>query len=210
VRVVLVVRPDSVDALPDALRFLRNRGVREMEPSLDLWTRWSRDDMARLERAVAGGADVWGESLPDISVSWFDEKAAGLAGLPLPRCARCGFGRGEIAVAPSGRVYPCERLVGEDGAAAQATARQLGPAPAERETSAERDVCDNCAIRHLCSTFCRCSNYVRTGHVDRPDRLLCTLNRACVHETARVLRARCAPHRPHVGAGSLAAARPAT
>ena len=29
-------------------------------------------------------------------------------------CDRCSFGEREIAVAPSGNIYPCERLVAED------------------------------------------------------------------------------------------------
>ena len=39
----------------------------------------------------------------------------------------------------------------------------------------------------MCSTFCRCSNYVRTGNTRRPDLLLCAWNQACLNETAKIV-----------------------
>jgi len=48
-------------------------------------------------------------------------------------------------------------------------------------------VCTICTVSNLCSTTCRCSNYVRTGRVDRPDGLLCLLNQICLRETAQRL-----------------------
>jgi uncharacterized protein len=191
-RAVMVVRPDTLEWLADGVAFLRGMGVGCVEPSLDLWARWTEQDVARLEAAVGKLADLWGERLDDLSVGWLDEKAALLARLPIGPCARCGFGDGEIAVAPSGRLYPCERLIGED---AEDNAMRLPghalegedflgfPAPPARESAP----CSECDARALCSTTCRCSNYVRTGQCGLPDGLLCALNRACLRETARVL-----------------------
>ena len=42
-------------------------------------------------------------------------------------------------------------------------------------------------MAELCNTDCRCSNYVRTGDVSRPDGLLCLLDQTVYRETARVL-----------------------
>lgn len=193
IQVILVVRPDTLEALPDGLRFLAELGVRHLEPSLDVWAQWTPGDVARLERVVSACADVWRDGLPHRSIGWFDEKAAQLARLPMTPTARCGFGRGEIAVAPSGRLYPCERLIG-DGLPGSPMALAghalegddfLAVKPAEPRSD---ENCDACAMLAMCNTFCRCSNYVRTGSVRRPDRLLCAWNQACLIETARVLR----------------------
>jgi uncharacterized protein len=113
-RVVMVVRPDSVKFVPCGIRFLQSLGVRHIEPSLDVWARWTQDDIAKLEAAVAECAQIWRDGLPHHSIGWFDEKAAHLARLNMTPTARCGFGHGELAVAPSGRLYPCERLIGDD------------------------------------------------------------------------------------------------
>jgi uncharacterized protein len=187
--VVMVVRPDTVADLAGGIRHLRALGVRRIEPSLDLWTRWTREDAAALRRAIAAAADLWHADLPEHSLTWFDEKVGALSH-PAAPCARCGFGDGELAVAPSGNLYPCERLIGED---APANPMRLPghacddlPDFAPRPSPAGRDApaCTACALREQCNTVCRCSNFVRTGDVRRPDGLLCMLNQACLEDVA--------------------------
>jgi uncharacterized protein len=113
--VILVVRPDSVAALPDGIRHLRSLGVRRVEPSLDLWTHWTPDDLAPApSQPAAACAELWRDGLPDHAVSWFDEKLCAPFGRPRPRLLPLRYGAGQIAVAPSGNLYPCERLIGED------------------------------------------------------------------------------------------------
>jgi len=191
VRVMMVVRPDTAESLPEGIAWLRAEGVRHVDLALDLWTDWSRADAAGLQRSLARAADVWRAGLPDCSVGWFDEKAARLAGIPESPTARCGFGDGELAVAPSGNLYPCERLIGEDssGNPMRLAGHALDAGPFRRMAAPSRaaEGCSACAIQGQCQTTCRCSNYVRTGDVRRPDGLLCMLDRVLYRETARVL-----------------------
>jgi len=190
--VAMVVRPDTVERLPESIGYLYSLGVRRLEPSLDVWAAWEDRHIARLEGAIARCASLWRDGLPDRSIGWFDEKAAELAELPTPPTARCGFGHGEIAVAPSGRLYPCERLIGQD---AEDNCMALPGIVADGDDFLSYDaapgrsdmLCGTCAMRANCNTICRCSNYIRTGFVDRPDRLLCAWNQACLTQTARML-----------------------
>ncbi len=191
-RVVMVVRPDTLDSLPAGIEFLRQHGVRRIEPSLDVWTDWSEEDIARLEKVIARCAEIWRAGLPSVSIGWFDEKAAQLAKLSRNPVPRCGFGRGEITVAASGRLYPCERLVGddaEDNPMALAGHVLDGDDFLHVEVPSEHPehACGECAMLGMCSTFCRCSNYVRTGNTRRPDLLLCAFNQACLNETAKII-----------------------
>ena len=184
--VVMVVRPDTVDRLLEGLAYLRDRGVHAFEPSLDLWATWTPADVVRLEEAVTQCADLWRAWLPEASVSWFDEKLAALAAVPLGPCARCRFGDGELAIAPSGRVYPCERLVGSDAADSPhllPTHVLDGQSVSSSDCDGGETVCSRCSLSSLCNTFCRCSNYVRTGDYGRPDGLLCRWNKACIRAT---------------------------
>jgi uncharacterized protein len=190
-RVSMVVRPDTAVVLPEGIEYLLRLGVRQIEPTLDLWACWTIEEIALLKQAVARSARIWRDHLPDVSIGWFDEKAAVLAGVPATPTARCGFGRGELAVAPSGRLYPCERLIGEDrpdqplqlpGHALEGEDfLDISGAPGRSHPA-----CDVCTMLGTCNTICRCSNYVRTGDVSRPDRLLCVWNQACLDEVARV------------------------
>ncbi len=191
--VIVVVRPDTLALLPEGIQFLQKLGARHIEPSLDLWTKWTEADESRLEEIIVRCADVWRDGLPHHSIGWFDEKLAQLAKLKVTATARCGFGMGEIAVAPSGRLYPCERLIGEDragdpialtGNVDDGGADFLSVRPS---TPRNDEACTQCAMLSMCNTFCRCSNYVRSGQVSHPDRLLCRWNQKCLLETARVM-----------------------
>jgi uncharacterized protein len=191
-RVVMVVRPDTVCHLAAGIRFLREQGVRHVVPALDLWATWSPADAGQLRAVLADCAELWLSGLPGCSVAWFDEKAGQLAGVPVEGTARCGFGDGTLAVAPSGNLYPCERLIGDDGSGNAMRlpghaldGAEFAPLPPPPRTGGP---CAECRIQSQCSTYCRCGNYVRTGDINRPDGLLCLLDRALVRETMRVLR----------------------
>ena len=192
-RVLMVVRPDTVEHLPEGVAFLRERGVRQIDPSLDLWTTWTADDGARLEAAVQSLAGLWRSGLPEHGLGWFDETLLRLTNPPFDPSARCGFGKGEVAVAPSGRLYPCERVIGEDRAP---HALALPGHVLEGDdflfkrgrTGAGADLCRSCAIQPFCGTTCPCSNYIRTGNPSRPDGLLCLLERSLTAAVGRTIR----------------------
>lgn len=196
-RVVMVVRPDNCEQLCAGMEYLYACGVRQFVPSLDLWTAWTRAAGARLQQAIRGAAEFWRDRLPECGVSWFDEKAVRIAGVPVEEIARCGFGVAEIAVTPAGNLYPCERLVGADTPenpmrlAGDVFAGEdfLAYRPAPNSLAAE---CSQCSLQQQCSTSCRCSNYVRSGDTNRPDGLLCLWDQTCHRETVRVLESRTA------------------
>jgi uncharacterized protein len=145
-----------------------------------------------LETCIDELADLWLHHLPSRSLSWFDVKAAELMGLPSEETVRCSFGAGEVAVAPSGNLFPCERLIGEDRpenpmrlpghVLSQPDFLSFAPNPFAR-----CGACSQCALNPMCNTDCRCSNFIRTGNPNKPDGLLCRLNKAISRSTARVL-----------------------
>jgi uncharacterized protein len=201
--VVMVVRPDTVDELAAGVQRHRENGVGRVHISLDLWTKWSRDALTGLRVQIGRAAEIWRAGLPQFSVNWFDEKTAYLAKLPLPK-HRCGFGQWELTVVPSGRMYPCERLIGADEPDSPTrldghvmdrddflnmpTPHCLSSAPAEAcDASGTCDSCTGCEIEDMCDMTCQCSNYARTGDTSRPDGLLCAVSQTCLTETARVL-----------------------
>ena len=191
--VISVVRPDTVEYIADGLRFLQSEEVEMVDLSLDLWTPWPACALEKLEAELAKAADVWRSGLPQFGVNWFNEKTVELCQIPVGETARCGFGKGEVAVAPSGNLYPCERLIGEDRVGN--TARMPG-------TIFDGNDFLNLALPSLntrgeceetvCGLSCSCSNFVRTGSTERSDSLLNRLDRVCSRETRRVLGGRVA------------------
>jgi uncharacterized protein len=192
-RVAMVVGPRTVRALPEGIEFLRRMGVSQVEPSLDLWARWGSEDGAALGTAVHEAGKLWRSGLPRHGIGWFDEKAVRLLGVPVRDTARCGFGAGSIAVAPSGRLYPCERLIGEDKSDNRfrlpGDVRQgddflgIGASNPARD----REGCSSCALRSVCATDCPCGNAIRTGDPSRPDGLLCLLDRLVTAEVSALV-----------------------
>lgn len=201
--VVSVVRPGTVDRLVEGARFLADRGARRLEPSLDWRAEWREPDVARLVEAVHGLGRLWAERQGDLSIGWLDAKLARLVGLARGAPPSCAFGRGEVAVAPSGRLYPCERLVEENrpglpqggwGARGHVL-DDVGPfGPLAVGSCASADpACGECAAAPACASGCACANLARTGRPDQPDGLVCALEQACLDAATLALRRRRLP-----------------
>lgn len=187
--VVAVISPDNVRFMTKNIRFFRDMGVRYIEFNLNLWSEWSRSDISALEDAVAESVPLWYESLPDIGINWFDEKMLLLTGNYIHE--KCGFGNGEIAVAPSGSLYPCERLIGEEKSEMRIEDDIFTADDFLTDYAPERRVCSSCAscsAVSMCGSDCRCSNYIRSGDIDTPDNLLCSLEKRCFCEVSGIIK----------------------
>lgn len=62
-RVVMVVRPDTVDLLAESVEFLCGQGVRELNPALAVPPFWSEADLHRLHLALDACHDLWPQRL---------------------------------------------------------------------------------------------------------------------------------------------------
>ena len=104
----------------------------------------------------------------------------------------CKFGKGDVAVAPSGRLYPCERLVGEDDREALCVGdldRGLDPSRVEAllaGRSRPDPECVACELRPRCKHWCGCANFETTGDPARVSPLVCFFERAFIAEADRV------------------------
>jgi len=185
---VTVVRPDTLARLADGLAHLRSLDVARFALSVDLWATWSADDLALLDTTIDRLADLWRSWLPDCGIDLFDTRVALLTRLAKrPGSSRDGFGEGRLAVAPSGRLYPNERLVGEDNAANPLrlpgvlddyldfldlrSPRAPGDDPAAEPEGGSR-----------------CNNYIRTGSTVASDILLRTLDTAAERAVRRIIK----------------------
>jgi uncharacterized protein len=192
-RVVSVVRPSNVERLAAGARFLVARGVTALHPSLDYAAPWRHADVATLAAAVSALGALYAERFPSVSIAWFESKLAVLGGY-LDAPLACEFGRGEIAVAPSGRTYPCGRLVTDDRPGKWVLGHVddgAGPFAASQASCVPRasSACGGCAVRFACSNSCACANIARTGSPDQPDGIICALEQASLDATRDVLTA---------------------
>lgn len=186
-QVVSVVRPDSVARVADGARLLADRGVRAIVHSFDLSAPWGPADAPRVQQAVRELRDLWVERFAELRLALLEGKASLLLSPSLPK-PTCGVGEGEVAVAPSGRLYPCERLVQDDAPGPFAAGHvddDDGPLRLARSFSARPGPgtpCAPCTTAPVCANACACANLARTGAPDRPDGLICTLEQAALRE----------------------------
>jgi radical SAM protein with 4Fe4S-binding SPASM domain len=103
----------------------------------------------------------------------------------------CGFAVEEMVVAPSGRIYPCERMVGEDAGRFAIGSAADGIDDARRAALVARDSCGcpscaSCAIATRCASHCRATNHAATGKFDEPGDAFCEHERAVARIADRI------------------------
>jgi len=94
-------------------------------------------------------------------------------------CDRCGFGHNEIAIAPSGNIYPCERIVADDTNQELKIGNIFEGFDAVKQSAivANRGniepECLDCSVKERCMNWCSCINYATTGAINRVSGLVC-------------------------------------
>lgn len=174
VETISVVDPANVAFLGDSVRFLVERGVRRLllnpsygadwsDEALDAWRRgYEAAGELYLARCLAGRP---------VYINAIEDKLVAHAKGGYDGGDRCGFGHGAVAVAPSGNLYPCERMVGEDDDAALRVGDVWRGLDAGRRLVLDaqcgpvNDECGGCGVRARCTSFCACANRAETGEL---------------------------------------------
>jgi uncharacterized protein len=87
----------------------------------------------------------------------------------------------QIAIAPSGRIYPCVQFVGSDGQGEIKNAIGdvfSGFVPDARKKCValnyeEKESCRDCALLGRCMSYCGCVNFRGTGHINQVPPIVC-------------------------------------
>lgn len=190
---IFVVDPANVDRVIEGTRYLAEQGVRCISLNPNFYAQWSQERLAVWEQQYALVADFFVQRFRaghDLYVNFIDGKIITRLKDGFSCTDRCSFGEGEIAVAPSGRIYPCERLVGDDtgelciGDVAtgfdQLTRLKLIAGRGNHDPD-----CDTCALRDRCMNWCGCINHATTGDIAAVSGLVCFHEQLCIHEADR-------------------------
>ena len=195
---ISVVDPRNVSHLGAGVRFLvEEMGVTDVSVSPNFTGRWTPEALAlwRTGYLELGTlcVDRFRAGRP-VRIDVIDSKIITRLKDGYECSDRCSFGLQEVAVAPSGRIYPCERLIGDDSDDTLCLGNVLsGLDDSRRHALAARrgnsDVdCTGCAIQSRCMNWCGCVNYATTGAIDRAHGLLCFQERLAVEVADRVAR----------------------
>jgi len=186
---ITVVDPVNIDLVPESFEFLMGLGVRNLNFSLNYEAEWTDEALDRLTVALDRLGDLYVDAYRrgiDLALDLFDSKIiTHLKGGYACR-DRCKFGKEELCVAPSGTLYPCERLVGEDTRGDVAIGNVFdGPELAKvlemgRRKDEPDPECVDCKLAHRCMYWCGCVNYATTGDVGTTSGVLCRLEQISI------------------------------
>lgn len=194
VEVIAVVDPANVRWLAQSVAFLADRRVPRISLNPNFTGKWTDGAAAELERQYRLVADDYVARYRAGRPMWvnvIDGKI--ISRLKKGFCERdkCGFGVREIAVAPGGNLYPCERLVGEDTDEAIRMGNvfdgidRAKQAEYRRLTGNSDPECAKCALRNRCMNWCACTNYSLTGAIDRAGGIVCFHEQLAIREADR-------------------------
>jgi len=171
---ISVVDPANVEFLAQSLRFLVERGVERLALNPNFGCTWSDAALAAWRRGYEAAAELYVERCRagrPVYINAIEDKLVAFVKGGYGRGDRCAMGHGAVAVAPSGNLYPCERLVAEDedaslrigdvwrgldGGRRLVLDAQAGPV---------NDECGDCGVRERCASFCACANRAETGEL---------------------------------------------
>jgi uncharacterized protein len=191
-----VYHPGTLRFLPEVVDYLSYLGIRQIYLNPDFSALWSKQEAEMINRLY----DSIGERYIDYYlqgrphfVSLVDSKIAVILRGGYKVAERCRMGRGEFAFAPSGNIYPCERLIGADAGRDHCIGniysgfdwmKGCGQPTAETPLNTE---CQACGLKDYCMNWCGCSNYFSSGRYDRVGPFLCASERAALAMAYRVL-----------------------
>jgi uncharacterized protein len=194
-QVIVVVDPTNVEHLAASVAYLADRGVRRVSLNPNFYTSWSEEAVALFDQQYAAVADLMLASFrvgDPVDVTVLGSKIVTRLKNGYACGDRCGFGQHEIAVAPSGRLYPCERLVGEDrdhtlciGTVAAGFDETKRFALLTRKGNRDPE-CVDCAHRARCMNWCGCINYGTSGDIDSTGPFVCHHEQTLIREADRI------------------------
>ena len=196
-RTLSVVHPQNVTRLGSSFDFIVSLGIRRMAFNLNYdacWDKPALDNLCKGYEVLANRVIEYYRAGNDFTLQPFSSKIISRLKDGFSPSDKCDFGCAEIAVAPSGRLYPCDRLIGEDGPNQDDivighvdTGLDLKKITAmKKPKDTPKEDCHGCAIIDRCMWWCGCVNRALTGQVDQVSDLLCQVEQWCVQEADRI------------------------
>ncbi len=180
-----VVTPQNVAFLSESIKFLHDKmNIEKIRVSIDYFSNWEDIDIVELEfKKLKEYVLKCYRDNRDIFINIVDEK---IEAHIQSGCIGCSFGEYKIGIAPSGTLYPCERLIGEDtGELAIGNVFSGFNSQALANTIASRGnknvECKDCEFESRCANSCGCTNFYLTGDIAKTNGVLCYFQKLIIN-----------------------------
>ena len=204
-QVVSVIDPNNVTHLPLAFDHLRELGVRRWVLCPSYSAHWTDQDCNALEAALGELSDKYADSFGQgepIRIDAIDSKIYTHVRSGISELSLCSMGLREFAVAPSGRVYPCDRMVHEDTDMTFCIGdvdEGIDEAKRNRLVNQTRkvdDECEQCEYVGRCMHWRGCVNSETMGDPGSVSPLVCWFQRCFIKAADRMAERLFSQHNP--------------
>ena len=196
IAVIAVAGPGNIRYAADALRFSASIGVKRHHTAIDYGAGWDKNALRRFDRAMQKLADAWADCYRagnPMTVPLIDSKIARNILHPLVKLPRCNCGGIEWTVGPSGRIYPCDRMVGIDDGTGPVIGDVFTGIDMQKQAAflschhSTPSCCADCRDVHRCSFWGSCIKFNMTGRITPdPPRELCLMEKSITRAADRV------------------------
>ncbi len=194
-RVLSVIDPANVEHLGAGFDYFMDLGVKRIHYSPNYSGPWDEAACGRFEEALADLGTRYMNRLrrdQDVRLDPLNGKVVTHLNQGYREGQRCMFGEKEMTIAPSGNIYPCDRLVAQDDDEEVRIGHldsgldiaRRDALVADKNTPDEE--CSACDLRSRCMFWCGCANYETTGNVGQVAPIVCWFERCFIGEADRV------------------------
>jgi uncharacterized protein len=192
-----VYHPYTFQYLPQVVEYFSSLGLRLIYLTPDFSARWSQEHADLLPEIYGRVAERYVNyylSRKPHFISLIDSKIALILRGGYQPLERCRMGKGEFAFAPSGNIYPCERLIGSDTGGGHCIGNindRLNLAQLSCKAAPDGNInteCLACGLKDYCMNWCGCSNYFSTGDYNRVGPFLCATERTAIQIAFNILQ----------------------
>lgn len=191
-----VYSPETVGVLPEIVEYLASLGVQRIFLNPDISSPWTQKEAEILPRVFGQlgtmHLDFHLQGKPRY-ISLIDNKIAVILRGGYQPLEKCRMGDGELAFAPSGNVYPCERLIGSDDGKRHCLGNIDNHVDLKKRchhipTEAVNTECLDCELSGYCMNWCGCTNHAMTGKYNMAPPFICAAEKAAIRVALEVIQ----------------------
>ncbi len=186
---------ETIEELDKTFSFLVENGIRNIHLNPNITEEWNLSSFPKITKAYEDLAEKYIQlynNHEEVALNLIDNKIILFLKGGYEERDKCKMGDKEFGFAPSGNVYPCERLIGDDTNQDLClgnihtgihSLRRCGIAKKQTNRNEE---CISCPVQKYCMNWCGCTNYNMTGHSDKVGAMLCHSERAVITVAKKV------------------------
>ena len=188
--VIVVIDPSNIQHMANSVRFLADeKDIFRIAINPNFYIDWDDEKLKLWKKGFEDVGDFYLERYRagrPVGINFIDNKIITRLKDGFEKCDKCGFGEKEIAIAPSGKLYPCERLVSDDTNDTMCIGDVFKGFDVEKRKAILKkrgninQECGDCAFTSRCMNWCCCINYATTGEIDKTDGIICFHERAAI------------------------------